>query len=469
MVVTETGISTDDDPSASSSSTRRSPACASCLRDGIDVRGIFYWTLLDNFEWVTRLLAAVRRRRRATARRSSDARSPRRSHLGAIARRVASLARAREGSLGRLVDARARSISVVAWSKTHAGQEAHPLHVGVGDLDVVSQGLIIIFFGITKWMGVVEATVVGELPRDDPRVQPEPPMDVGQDRQEPHDEGGGPVLGDVRARHRGLVLLAPSPPSASSTARTSCTTATRSTTCSATLIVMAANFIAFAIFWVLKLLVFNRIFHVPTELDEVEEHLEHEEEIDRARPRGQRRQSLKFTYCSGTPRSASRHAAMTAWRSSRFLPLTRTWSPWTDDDTPFSPSSFTSLLMRLADVLRDPGLQLHVLSRRALRRLLDLLGVERLERDLAAHELLLEHLVERLQAVLGRRGEHELFVAELDVRVGVLEVEPRRGLAVRLVDGVADLLEVELGDDVEGRHARIVDAAASPEPRARAQ
>jgi putative flippase GtrA len=48
-----------------------------------------------------------------------------------------------------------------------------------------------------------------------------------------------------------------------------------------TLIVMAVNFLAFAIFWVLKLLIFNRIFKVPSELDEVEEHLEHEEEFAR--------------------------------------------------------------------------------------------------------------------------------------------------------------------------------------------
>ena len=28
------------------------PACRRCLDDGIDVRGYFYWSLLDNFEWV---------------------------------------------------------------------------------------------------------------------------------------------------------------------------------------------------------------------------------------------------------------------------------------------------------------------------------------------------------------------------------------------------------------------------------
>jgi putative flippase GtrA len=48
-----------------------------------------------------------------------------------------------------------------------------------------------------------------------------------------------------------------------------------------TLIVMAVNFLSFAFFWVLKLLVFNRIFHVvPDELEEVEEHLVHEEEAE---------------------------------------------------------------------------------------------------------------------------------------------------------------------------------------------
>jgi putative flippase GtrA len=43
-----------------------------------------------------------------------------------------------------------------------------------------------------------------------------------------------------------------------------------------TLLVMVANVISFAIFWVLKLLVFNRLFRL--ELEEFDEHLTHEEE-----------------------------------------------------------------------------------------------------------------------------------------------------------------------------------------------
>jgi putative flippase GtrA len=45
-----------------------------------------------------------------------------------------------------------------------------------------------------------------------------------------------------------------------------------------TVVVLFANVMSFAIFWVLKLLIFNRVFHVPTELEEIEEHLELEEQ-----------------------------------------------------------------------------------------------------------------------------------------------------------------------------------------------
>ena len=44
----------------------------------------------------------------------------------------------------------------------------------------------------------------------------------------------------------------------------------------------------------------------------------------------------------------------------------------------------------------------------------------------------------------------------LDLGIGALEVEPVGRLAVGLVDGVADLLHVDLGDDVEGGHVETV-------------
>ena len=43
-----------------------------------------------------------------------------------------------------------------------------------------------------------------------------------------------------------------------------------------TLLVLVANFMSFAVFWVLKLLLFNRVFKI--ELEEFDEHLAHEEE-----------------------------------------------------------------------------------------------------------------------------------------------------------------------------------------------
>ncbi len=43
-----------------------------------------------------------------------------------------------------------------------------------------------------------------------------------------------------------------------------------------TALVLFANVMSFGIFWVAKLMVFNRVFHVPSLRDEIEEHLEHE-------------------------------------------------------------------------------------------------------------------------------------------------------------------------------------------------
>ena len=47
-----------------------------CLRDGIDVRGYFYWSLLDNFEWLFGYgppFGLIARRPRHAARTSSRA------------------------------------------------------------------------------------------------------------------------------------------------------------------------------------------------------------------------------------------------------------------------------------------------------------------------------------------------------------------------------------------------------------
>src|SRR5215470_3322055 len=73
----------------------------------------------------------------------------------------------------------------------------------------------------------------------------------------------------------------------------------------------------------------------------------------------------------------------------------------------------------------------------------------------------LEHLPKlKIHLRLQRHGE----VLELEARAGVLEIEALRELAVRLVDGVGDLVGIELGHGIEGWHAftsRRAAAAAS--------
>ena len=52
VYVTENGIGIDDDPLRIEYVTRALAGVGECLDDGIDIRGYFYWSLLDNFEWV---------------------------------------------------------------------------------------------------------------------------------------------------------------------------------------------------------------------------------------------------------------------------------------------------------------------------------------------------------------------------------------------------------------------------------
>jgi beta-glucosidase len=51
VYVTENGIGTADDEQRVSYVTDALDAVRRCLDDGLDVRGYFYWSLLDNFEW----------------------------------------------------------------------------------------------------------------------------------------------------------------------------------------------------------------------------------------------------------------------------------------------------------------------------------------------------------------------------------------------------------------------------------
>jgi beta-glucosidase len=52
IFVTENGIGTTDDVQRREYVERALAGVVRCLRDGIDIRGYFYWSLLDNFEWL---------------------------------------------------------------------------------------------------------------------------------------------------------------------------------------------------------------------------------------------------------------------------------------------------------------------------------------------------------------------------------------------------------------------------------
>lgn len=51
IMVTENGIATSDDAGRVEFISRATDGVASCIADGIPVKGYMYWSLLDNFEW----------------------------------------------------------------------------------------------------------------------------------------------------------------------------------------------------------------------------------------------------------------------------------------------------------------------------------------------------------------------------------------------------------------------------------
>src|SRR5262249_25805489 len=100
-------------------------------------------------------------------------------------------------------------------------------------------------------------------------------------------------------------------------------------------------------------------------------------------------------------------------------------------------------------------LQLDPLLGRAHRPGLDRTFLQRLERHLPLGELLLQYLAQGPDLEVVGRAQQQRLLFALDGRVGALEVEALPDLAQGLVDGVVDLLEVDLADDVEGRHAAL--------------
>ena len=168
-------------------------------------------------------------------------------------------------------------------------------------------------------------------------------------------------------------------------------------------------------------------------------------------------QSRRLSNWIGMPRSASRISCITACRSSRFLRR--------DADRlalRLAGDALRALLLDhpvdLAGLVRgDADLDRRRLAHRALGRLLDVAVLEALQRDLPLDELLLEHLAQRGEAVLADRAEGQDEVGLLDRRVRALEVEAGPDLALRLVDGVAHLLAIDLGHHIEaGMAARLV-------------
>ena len=85
IIVTESGIAAADDSRRVVFIDRALEGVLGCIRDGIDVRGFFYWSMLDNYEWLLGyrptfgLIAVDRATQRRIVHLSAE-------HLGRIAR-----------------------------------------------------------------------------------------------------------------------------------------------------------------------------------------------------------------------------------------------------------------------------------------------------------------------------------------------------------------------------------------------
>ena len=51
LIVTENGVAVSDDKDRVNFIERALTGVKACLEDGLPVKGYFYWSLMDNFEW----------------------------------------------------------------------------------------------------------------------------------------------------------------------------------------------------------------------------------------------------------------------------------------------------------------------------------------------------------------------------------------------------------------------------------
>ena len=106
----------------------------------------------------------------------------------------------------------------------------------------------------------------------------------------------------------------------------------------------------------------------------------------------------------------------------------------------------------LAEFLIDALAQRHGLAHALPGGFLWILEVERAGIDLPPHHMHAQEFLDlaQLQLVIGKNGERAF--GALDRGFAALEVEARRDLACQPGEGVVDLGQIELGDDVETRH-----------------
>lgn len=158
--------------------------------------------------------------------------------------------------------------SLRAWSKSHQGRKLIRYTLVSGTSTIVSFAAIAVFYGLKIIPSVIWATLVGNLVASVPAYQLNRRWTWGKRGRSGFRKEVVPFwtltflgiafsqLGAVVARHE---------------VRTHHWSHLANTG-----LVVFANLVSFAIFWVLKLMVFNRIFKVDT-IDEIDEHLSAEE------------------------------------------------------------------------------------------------------------------------------------------------------------------------------------------------